>query len=243
MMIFFIAKRVNFAVLYTVIITLCFLSFSAEEIRAQDFDLMDASQGRFMYEKSPESQGIMGYPYLHEEFINGTLYLRNGEKRENVPLRYVPFIDSLQVQFGRHALIMDSNQISRFEFVDNGQLRTFQNGYENEEFEIEPHHFFEIISDNNGQKILMQHRKQFARSNFDTIHQTGSRYDEFRPRGTIYIVENDEWDTIRLRRRAVLSVLGSHSSQLRAYAQDNNLSFRNVYDVLEIITYHQRISS
>lgn len=236
--------RILFTSLLFIGLTLASLSPATANAQSgdDDFEFENYRPGGITIARSMRSEGIDGHPYMTSEFISGTIINMNGRKIENIPLRYVPFTDQLQIKRGNMEYTIEPVDIKEFSFRDVNRVYVFRTGFESAEFGIQPDQFMEVVAEINGSNYLMRHEKIFVEANFNPTYDAGTRYDSFRENSTLYVIrDGGDVEMVRLRRRAILRLFGDYSSQVRSYAFQNTLRYNDADDVARLFQFYSTL--
>ncbi|QHT68673.1 hypothetical protein GXP67_19495 [Rhodocytophaga rosea] len=191
-------------------------------------------------------QGVIGSPFLFDQWNAGTVTLTNGKVLTNIPLKIDLYGNEIiaKRQSG-DSIIIFSNSIQKVSLTENRTGREFM---------------FEKISSINGEPpvvregyldvlykgkylLLAERRKNLIKANYSGGYNAGKPYDEFVTETDYYVKKPDQKpEKLRLTKKAILEVFPDHQQELKTFISQNQMDFKNEIQVAQVFEYYDSLS-
>lgn len=192
--------------------------------------------------KTPEEinkeilKNIEGTPFLNPEFISGEVYTSDGNKIENVLLRYNIFNNKMEAKFNESLFQLSENLIRRIAFEE----RTFD--YLSYTIaDKENAGYLELIHDGEW-KIYCRFAKKFKEAQAQKAMQDKPNPAAFRDLPDIYLVKTGDNKVQGFKsKKELLSVFSLHKNEVQAFMKKNKLKHNNSADLKMLMTYYETL--
>lgn len=181
-----------------------------------------------------------GSVFLFDEWKEGYVKLINGDRYDNLSLRYNIFYDELiQVNNRSVSMIMlDKNTISEFGFynMQNGETMTFTKMY----FPKNPDgdYYFNALYTGNL-KLVVRHRSLEEETNMYKDAYGMMRNTKFNTYQNYYVIlPGDQFERLRLKRRSFVELFSPDREQrkeIKRILRRNRLNFRNDEETIQAV--------
>jgi len=179
-----------------------------------------------------------GSPILFEKWMIATLTNNKGTTYSDRSIRIDTYKHDLHLKKDDEPgyFILDPNQIEKI--VIPSMDIVFKNGFHSSEHDIKKNHFVEIIHEGNVKLIQHFNTKLVESRGVNPI--TGKNADKYISQENFYLIDsNGNYHDVKLKSKHILKALGGNTKKLEAYADNNNLSFKEKADVAKILSYYE----
>lgn len=225
-----------------------FLVFIAVPIHSQtqNLHIQGSYNSSFMLSGGKPEYGVLGSPYLNDQFMFGAVRMKDGSSMETL-IRYNIYNKSLEVISGKDTLEL-VKAFTLQDFTIN-RRRFIYCLYTEEEFNT-PYlaaDFFEVLVDNGELELLRQHRMDIetniAISNY--MGGVGDGRDYFVHRTTLFIQNGKDktFQELDVKKKEFLNLFGDKRDKVEYYIQKEGLKLTVESDLLKIINYYNSMDS
>ncbi|HJX70815.1 MAG TPA: hypothetical protein VJ346_02650 [Bacteroidales bacterium] len=210
-------------------------------------DLQSFSEGKPMFTTNMEAlyEGVKWTPYLNDEWQTGDVYFPDGTEIIQINIRYNVYKDELEFKNSTsgETFIINRDKINGFRIHEPEDSLYF------EYFSLKPDKpeeksFVQILY-NGGTRLLLKHKKQFIKADYQGAYSTGNKYDEYLDDKDYYLVKDDGvYRKIKLNKKSVLSALEDSQAALKEYALKHMINFARPEDIIRLLVFYdsQRIN-
>lgn len=185
-------------------------------------------------------EGLRGTPYFLPEWNKGQIEMVAGQHYTDVPIKfnaYRQYLILLRPRSGNDSIIVHTNQVKSFQFKNSdGQVYTFRHipTAKTDDEVLKEGYFLVLYQDKSA--LLKRILKTFRPADYKNPYSNGTRYDEFRPAVSYYILKPDQTlEKVKLTDKSIIDALGAHTDELKAFAKQNNLSGRTENDAIQLV--------
>jgi hypothetical protein len=200
----------------------------------------------FMITPDLPEYGVLGSPYLNEEFMFGSVRLKDGSSLQTL-LRYNVYNKSLEVIVEKDTLEL-IRAFSLEDFTLNNRRFVYRL-YTSEEFNetFLAADYFEVLADAGELILLRQHsmdiQTNIAISNY--MGGVGDGMDYFVHATDLFYrdVKNGGIRKLDPRRKEFLNIFGDRKNEVESFIQTENLKLNKEEDVLRIFLFYHSLLS
>ena len=185
--------------------------------------------------------GIRGTPFLLPYWCSTEVIFKDGRRFSEVPLKYDVYQN--QIVFKRpqgDSVILNAAPVSHFTMQDilTGKSYLFK------KFFLSPGdqarlqgRFLQVIQEGST-SLVVSRSKAIVKADYKGAYNAGRPYDELIEDTQYYLLRPDGSLTgIRLNRKSVLEAFTKHQAEIKAYAQQENIDFKNEDAVGKLVAY------
>lgn len=231
---------------FSILFVLTFVLFSISNAQTSSFNdgelnqISESLSSNFIISK--QSRDIKGDPYLNPDFTSGNIILRDNVKTDTLPLRFNTEKNIVEFMKDKNYYGVQRNKINGFTLFGNPSDITFKNGFKSDDNDISRTTLLRVIYD--GYVKLLAHHKTELKENIAS-YGSANQKDEYVDNVNFYIVEaSGAFSEVKLKRKDIVGALGKDlRNKLSNYADENNLNFDREADLVQILKYHDKLTS
>lgn len=182
--------------------------------------------------------GVVGSPFLAENWDIGSIVLKNGNVIDSLPLRYNVYSKEIHFQSKNDTYILGSPDSVLSIRIKDKQLVYLP-------FEDNKHHqaydYFEIISAAGMVQVLLRHTVTIVRSNYNIALNAGEKDDRIEHKSVYYLKKDNSVVQVDRRGANLYSLLKDKAQELKEYASKNRISFNNGDDLTRMAEYYNTL--
>lgn len=233
--------------LLSVIIAFCFFQQIFAQHSSNKRDLFEDNLNTIHYVDKIRSsnlddlyEGVVGTPYLFDQWENGNIFLVGGDTVSDIPIKYDLYSEQLlyRKSASLDSFIVNKVVIKKFEIRDpkTGVELTFvKTGENNDEF-------MELLY-NGSSKLFLDHQKPFIKADYKGPYSKGIKYDEYKNATQYYLLKkNSEFLKIRLNKSSILKSLSDKKKKIEEFIKKNDLDLNRELDVIRVLTYYDSLN-
>lgn len=188
-----------------------------------------------------QKYNIEGSLYYIDEWLPGEAVLLENIRSNNIDIKIDTYNDEVHFLSGQDILALDSKYIKSVILNKDGEKIIFKTGFNYPSKNIHQNSFLRVIYDGKI-KFLARHTSQVRKSHTSVI-ASGKVSHEFKHNTDYYLLtaNNKYHDLRRLRKKYVINALNEHKRKLQAYADKNNLSWKEEKDIVKILDYYSQL--
>lgn len=195
-------------------------------------DLEDFARGDIV--KTPSATEIKGSPFFYDDWITGKVFINDRVESEKIPLRFDTHEQVVQFRRNGEFFGIGPNKLKGFMFYTDPDSILFKNGFESPGNDIDKQTLLRIIEEDEPITFVAHHRTLLYENT--PSYGSANKTNEFRNNETLYLIDEDgTFEEVKLRRRHITRALKDMRDEVKTYADEQNLSFRNENDVAQII--------
>lgn len=202
------------------LITICFSSNAQQYI--QDI------QGNVLTEQSKTD--VIGSPFLKNEFTNGNVVLTNGNKYENVPLKYDVSKDELYFKNPK-----DESMLSFVIPVKSFELegRTYLNGFPVTD-NFNQNSYYELIFNGNIKLLIKNYKAIIENKNYNSA-VTEKRFEDFK---AYYMLKEGKMIRFKPSKKDLLETFNDKSAEIDAFLKKEKIDLKSNDDLAKVFEYY-----
>ena len=186
-------------------------------------------------------EGIRGTPFLLPYWCSTEVVFKDGRRFAGVPLKYDVYQNQVVIKRPQgDSVILDNAPISHFTVQD---VATGKN-YLFKKILLPPgdqvnlkNKFLQVIQEGST-SLVVSRNKSIVKADYKGAYNTGRAYDELIDNTQYYLLRPDgTLVDIRLNRKSVLEGLDQHQAEIKAYAQQQNIDFKDENAVSKLAAY------
>ncbi len=185
--------------------------------------------------------GIRGNPFVLPYWCNTEVVFKDGRRFTGVPLKYDVYQNQIVIKRPQgDSVILNPVPISHFTLQDavSGKAYLFK------KFPLPPGdqarlngRFLQVIHEGNT-SLVVSRGKAIVKADYKGAYNAGRTYDELIDNTQYYLLRPDgSLAGIRLNRKSVLEGLARHQAEIKAYAQQENIDFKDENAVGKLVSY------
>lgn len=232
-------------IIFLLIINGFIANISAQNLdqRITEWDLQTFSVGKTNLLTNMDAlyEGVKGTPYFIEDWKTGDISFLDGTEIIQINIRYNIYEDELEFKNSTSGqiFVIDRKRINGFRLNEPGDSLYFE--------------YFNLKPDKPGEKsfvqvlyrgetrLLLKHKKQFIRADYQGAYANGNKYDEYKDDKDYFLVTDKETiQRIKLNKKSVLKALGDNQSALKEFSLKNKIDFSNPGDIVKLLVFYDR---
>lgn len=182
---------------------------------------------------------VKGNAYLTDGWVDGSIYMTNGSVLKSVKFKIDVYAHYLLVynEYLKRVIVLPRSEIDKFNFMDNGNNRKFKRVKANRNLKLMNNEFLlEVIQQGHVSVYKLYYR--------DITPMKSSEMpfiDEFVPRKSYFLVYNNNWEGIRLRRSSLNKKFPDYKKEIKHYIRKNRLKLKRENDFAQVVDYISQI--
>ncbi|MGE5406856.1 MAG: hypothetical protein ACM3NR_04005 [Methanosarcina sp.] len=177
--------------------------------------------------------GLVGSPYLSDDWSTGSITLYNGNVINNLPLKYNVYLKEFHYQADKNEYILGSPDSVLF-ITMNGKRFMY---LPFEEKKIKQKDYFEVLTGDESQ-LLLRHTASITKSNYNIALNAGEKDNRLEQKKLYYLRKYESIVLIDKKGKNLYNLLNDKSEELKQFSLQNHLSFTNEDDLKRIIDYY-----
>ncbi|MEL6652879.1 MAG: hypothetical protein AAFQ87_18920, partial [Bacteroidota bacterium] len=182
-------------------------------------------------------KGVQGSPYLSEYFSRGTIWLRNGGSKDNLPMVLNLYERKVEISLKGIMQYVPYSVIDSFVLEDSlGQQRQFQVQTILTSKKVLEDQLLEKIYE--GESLLYRvHIKNFSEANYEGTYSRNQHFDRFDDEFRYYLRlgEAGNFQRIRLKQKSCLRALHSQKSAVKTYIKQEKLRLEDEAEIIQLL--------
>lgn len=178
--------------------------------------------------------GVVGSPYLNDEWSKGTITLHNGQIIEDLPMKYNVYLKEMHYQADNNVYVLGAPDSVLF--INLGDRRFMYLPFEEKKTNTQKD-YFELITGNVSQ-LLVRHTITRLESNYNIALNAGEKNDRLEPKSDYYLRKDNAILLIDKKGESLYQLLADKSKEIRKFVSDNRLSFNRGEDLKRIVEYY-----
>lgn len=182
---------------------------------------------------------IKGNAYLTKDWVDGTIYLANGEILKSVKYKIDVYAHYLLVynEYLKRVIILPRSEVKSFTVDSNNKQRLFKRVTANRNLKSMNNEFFlEVLKE--GHISLY---KLYFRDVTPLRTPEMPFIDEFVNGENYYIVYQGNWESVRLRRSSLNKQFPAYKDEIKQYTRTYKLKLKREEDFSQVIHYISQI--
>lgn len=186
-------------------------------------------------------EGVKGSPFYIDEWLPGTLVLKNGRSVDDVKIKYNMYEDELLLLDPKSgALYVDRDSISSF---------TIENASNTEKFVISRHpkkdvsQYYRVVHP--GDPMLLEHTNVvYEKADYQGGYSNQKTFDEFKKYEAFYALSKNDAvpQKIKSGANAVSKLFGEKQPMVKKYINMEMLDCRKLPDLVKVFRYAETIN-
>ncbi len=191
-------------------------------------------------------EGLRGTPYFLPEWNKGQIEMVSGQNYTDVPIKFDAFrqhLILLRSWVGGDSIIINADQVSSFQLRNSdGQAYRFKRfpAAKIGDEALKEGYFMVLYEGKSS--LLKRVVKTFKQADYKNPYSNDIRYDEFKLTSSYYLLKPDQTlIKVKLSDKALIEALGDHKDELKAFARQENLTFRTENDAIQLVKKHDSL--
>jgi len=201
--------------------------FSSGTVRIKDFKPVK------------KSDIIKGSYYYNDNWYKGSLLLIDNKILKGYPLKYDLRHNSILIKTDDGLRETSIGTVKEIQWENNkNTIEVLKNCFLfNNSKDIG---FYQFL--NNGKiSLLKKTNLKLLNSNYNQVMVSGEDYYKFVKEDKYYIYTNDKIYSVKKNKRKILKFFKDKAVKVKEFASENNLSFKNDYDLTKIFNYYNNL--
>ncbi|GAB4017330.1 hypothetical protein [Spirosoma koreense] len=185
-------------------------------------------------------EGLRGSPYFLPEWNKGQIEITTGQHYKDVPIKFDAYRQQLillRPRMGNDSIIVNASQVKSFQFQNkDGQFFVFRRypTVKTDDAALKEGYFLVLYQDKTA--LLKRITKTLIKADYKNPYANGARYDEYKPVTSYYLLKPDQTLVkVKLSDKALVEALADHKDELKAFAKQENLSFKDEADAIKLV--------
>ncbi len=186
-------------------------------------------------------EGIRGNPFVLPYWCSTEVVFKDGRRFKEVPLKYDVYQNQIVMRRPQgDSIILNPAPISHFTLQDVAAGKS----YLFKKFTLPPdeqarlkNRFLQVIQEGST-SLVVSRGKSIVKADYKGAYNSGRAYDELIDDTQYYLLRPDgSMVGIRLNRKSVLEGFAKHQAEIKAYAQQENIDFKDENAVGKLVAY------
>jgi len=228
---------------FYLILAITFTTFAQATFQSTSGSTINLNKnGGSVLELAPKPSTTEGSYYYNDQFQKGTIYLKDGRKFENYPLKYDLSRKWIEVRTDKGVKIATDEIAERFILFNphNASGQTFINVSNFKPNDLELSGFMELLTDGKI-KLLVATKLEVKPSNYNALMDVGEKNNTIVKREVVYFTRNIELVEVPIKEKDVINLFGEKKEIIANYIDDNNLKLKKINDLKELVDYYNTL--
>ncbi len=203
-----------------------------------ELDIMNPSP-HLLRTKSAGAYGIIGTPYVFEDFKQGNIFYSNKLRVDGKLLNYDCYNDRWEYSAANSVYLLNSSQIDYFEIFP-GQDRTmlFKQVFVEK---LKKHVFLQVLH-NEKSTLYKRYFKEFKEADYGGAYSQDRRYDEYHDRHSYYLKTADnELHMLKPKKKSALEIMEDKSDELEKYIKNKKPDLKTDDGLIQLIRFYDSL--
>lgn len=179
----------------------------------------------------PQSEGVIGTPFLFDEMVNASLHLKNGKQHEDVFLNIYPEKSEVFVQLPNKNVV--SPELGTIEkIVLKESIKVYKPIQINNRMEV-----VEVLFEDEEEKFIVHKYKKFQKAVVGGAYNTTSNFDEYKEIVNYYRVTLNSLEEIKQNNNGLKTLSGNNWKLTKSFVKENNIDWNESSDALKIYMF------
>jgi len=179
--------------------------------------------------------GLVGSPYLSDDWSKGSIALYNGDVIDDITLKYNVFKKEMLFQADGDIYVLSSPDSVLF--ITMGDRR-FVYLPVNDRKKKSEKDYFEELSDGDVCRLLLRHTASILKSNYNVALNAGEKDDRMEHQSAYYLIKDNLVVPVDKKGENLYRLLSDKSAELSDFVKERHLSFTSQDDLIQIIDYY-----
>jgi len=179
--------------------------------------------------------GLVGSPYLSDDWSKGSIALYNGDVIDDITLKYNVFKKEMLFQADGDIYVLSSPDSVLFITMGN---RRFVYLPVNDRKKKSEKDYFEELSDGDVCRLLLRHTASILKSNYNVALNAGEKDDRMEHQSAYYLIKDNLVVPVDRKGENLYRLLSDKSAELSDFVKERHLSFTSQDDLIQIIDYY-----
>ena len=190
-------------------------------------------------------EGVKGSPFLSDEWMDGEVRLTNGQKFDDLQLKYDVYRDEIIVRRRDGAeVIPDKHTIVSFLLTttEEASVRRFLRvDYLANSHKYPNNHFSEVLHEGTSTLLATRHKK-LIRADYRGAYHANRPYDRFGDVMTQYYWINPRGQASGLKptSKSILRLFNDKKQRIKTYLENHPVDFANEQEVVQLVQYYDQ---
>lgn len=185
-------------------------------------------------------EGLRGSPYFLTDWNKGQIEMMAGQNYKDVPIKFDAYRQQLillRTWVGNDSIIVNASLVKSFQFGStDGQFYVFRRFPDVKTDDATLREGYYLVLYQGRSALLKRIVKTFKKADYKDAYSTDTRYDEFRPIFSYYLLKSDQTLVkVKLSDKALTDALGDHKDELKAFSKEQNLTFKTEDDGIQLV--------
>ncbi|MBD2755000.1 hypothetical protein [Spirosoma validum] len=185
-------------------------------------------------------EGLRGSPYFLPEWNKGQIEMIAGQNYKDVPIKFDAYrqhLILLRTRVSSDSIIVNADQVKSFQFATNdGQFYVFRRYPTAKTADGSLREGYFLVLYQRKSALLKRIVKTLRKADYKNPYSSDTRYDEFRTVVSYYLLKPDQrLVKVKLSDKTLEDALGDHKDELKAFVKQENLSFKNENDAIQLV--------
>lgn len=229
---------------YRLLLTLALFLAIPHLVKAQSFPGLEVNRHVITYTPTVNQMFdnavvIVGSPFLHNEWSNGSLVTASGNLISDVDMKFEGYSNMLVIIYNEDSVAVRPEMVPEFSYYRNGESFVFRNSYIAPEVNVLRNRYIRVLHETeDGWSLYADMGKRFLRAEPPKAYDSHQRDNEFVD-NVRYLARSPqgEWSEFRPTQRGVSRLLDVNSRTLRGFMRDENLSYNKATDLARIFEF------
>jgi len=180
--------------------------------------------------------------YYNDQFRLGTIYLKDGRKFNNYPLKYDLSKKWIEVGVDKEVKIA-TDEIAEWFILfkpQNAFGQTFINVSNFKINDLKSSGFMELIADGKI-KLLVDTKLELKPSNYNALMGVGEKNNTIVKREVVYFAKNIELVEVPIREKDIINFFGEKKETIENYINKYKLKLKKIDDLKELVDYYNTL--
>ncbi|KEO74507.1 hypothetical protein EL17_07155 [Anditalea andensis] len=182
----------------------------------------------------PQSEGVIGTPFLFEDMVKAHIFLDNGKDHDNVMINFYPEKGEVFVKLSNnHIVSPELKNIQKIVINDSKDI------YKPKSIKGR-HEIVQILAEDEEEEFVAHKYKKFQKATIGGAYNTTSNLDEYKDVIYYYIIKNGILEEIKQNNSGLKSLAGDNWRTVKSFINENSLDWSKPSDVIQIYSLYRK---
>lgn len=187
---------------------------------------------------SPDAH-VVGTPYVDDSWQNAVIFLREGDRFSNVPIRYDIYSDILEIKVGDQVKGLEGSKASGYSIVSNGSERRFMRA---SRFKAdEPLAGFLEVLDSGKVQLLKHYAVTVVKPDYSPQMNVGSRDYKVLHKHTFYYTTEGVTHEVPKQSKKLLAIFSDHQTEVSDFVRNEQIDLNEEAGLQRVFEFYNKL--
>ncbi len=188
---------------------------------------------------------IKGSPYYFEEWQLGKVYPKDrsaeDEKVEEYLINYNGYSKSFEIRKGERFITLDEQYYDKIEIqlIEGDELKNLV--FKTKAHPTIPNRFMRVVFEGTAFEVVQDYQVRLSEREVQTYAKK-EIVSSFIKNPSYYLIQNNKAQTIKLKKKSLLSLFKDQESAIKKFAKKNGMKLNSEKDLIDLLGYYESLT-